>query len=287
MNYSKELVKDYVKASKEILKERFAKLAIDKPEKDNNFLQINNWSGDSDDSKMYLSQIIKDCEFYGIKYDIWNSHTTKGIVVDASNYAPPRWGKNYNPVPTINVSTGFVSTYCLNDFNDVEGATVGSRYVPAVAKGMIDFIHLGLCEEVHDQNVLIIGRGHTMGSRLMRGFLKHHANVMVTHSRTSRDQLESMIRIADIVVTATSVPEHITTEYFEGVLGDHAILIDAGTCFNSEGKLVGNCTSDCYEMINKSIGVPGGVGPLTRLALFQNIFRTMDEIGVVENKNMD
>ena len=280
MDYSKELVKDYVKASRKLLKERFAKLTIDKPNKDNNFLQINNWSIDSDDSKMYLNQIIKDCEFYGIKYDIWNN---KGIITDASDYIPPRWGQNYNPVPTINISTGFVSNYCLNDFNDVEGATASSRYIPAVAKGMIDFIHLGLCEEVHDQNVLIIGRGHTMGSRLMRGFLKHHANVMVAHSRTSKDKLESMISIADIVVTATSVPEHITTEYFEGILGAHAILIDAGTCFNSEGKLVGNCTPDCYEMIDASIGVPGGVGPLTRLALFQNIFRTMDEVGVSEN----
>ena len=279
MNYSEDLVKAYLKVERERLKNRFAKLAIDKPNKDNNFLQINNWSEDSEDSKMYIKQIIKDCEFYGIKYDLWNSHTVRGIVVDASNYAPPRWGKNYNPVPTINISTGFVSNYCLNDFNDVEGATIGSRYIPAVAKGMIDFIHLGLQDNVQDKNVLIIGRGPTMGSRLIRGFMKYHANVMVAHSRTSKEQLNQMMRIADIVITATSIPEQFD---HNDIFHDQIILIDAGTCFK-DGKLVGNCTPNCYDIIEHSIGVPGGVGPLTRLALFQNIFRTMDEIGVSEN----
>lgn len=279
MNYSEDMVKAYIKIERERLKERFSKLAIDKPNKDNNFLQINNWSPDADDSKMYLKQIIKDCEYYGIKYNIWESGNVNGIIWSEGGIVPPRYGKNYNPVPTINVSTGVTANYCLNDFNDVEGATPGSRYTPAVAKGMIDFIHLALQDNVQDKNVLIIGRGHTMGSRLIRGFMNWHANVMVAHSRTSKEQLNQMIRIADIIITATNIPEQFD---HHDIFHDQIILIDAGTCFK-DGKLVGNCTPDCYDMIEQSIGVPGGVGPLTRLALFQNIFRTMDEVGVSEN----
>ena len=277
MNYSESLIKDYLKVERERLRERFAKLAIDKPNKDNGFLQINNFSPDAEDSKMYLKQIIKDCEFYSIDYRVWNSRSTIDGSITLNLH--PRYGVKYNPVPTINLFTGSISTYCLNNFNDIEGATPGSRYTPAVAKGMIDFIHIALQENVQDKNVLIIGRGHTMGSRLIRGFMSWHANVMVAHSRTSEENLESMMRIADIIITATSVPEQFTEDTFSQNVYGNTMLIDAGTCFNSEGKLVGNCTKECYDMIEQSIGVPGGVGPLTRLALFQNIFRTMDEIG--------
>lgn len=261
-------VKSYVNYEKALLKDRFEKFknkihSEDAETMKRHTVVILNMTEEQADSSMYIKQIVKDCEYYGLDY----------IVIERYNYDFEIHRYWYLDAPMIVVSRNKDDLIDLNPFTDVEGCLTNSEYIPAVAKGMIDFL-INQYETIEDKNVLVIGRGPTMGSRCYKGFLAHNANVITAHSKTSKIKLRQLMSISDIVITATNIGNQFD---FLDFPNEHQIVIDAGTCFDENGKLCGNCKKEVYEMMDKTIGVPGGVGLLTRLALFQNIYKNFSQ----------
>jgi methylenetetrahydrofolate dehydrogenase (NADP+)/methenyltetrahydrofolate cyclohydrolase len=122
------------------------------------------------------------------------------------------------------------------------------------------------------QHVVIVGRGLTVGRPL--GLLLTRkgidATVTLTHSRT-RD-LELEVRRADIVIAAVGSPGLIKAEWVKpgAAVLDVGItrVVDAET---GKAKLKGDVDPGVADVAGFLSPVPGGVGPMTRALLVQNV----------------
>ncbi|KQP57781.1 bifunctional methylenetetrahydrofolate dehydrogenase/methenyltetrahydrofolate cyclohydrolase [Agreia sp. Leaf283] len=121
-------------------------------------------------------------------------------------------------------------------------------------------------------HVVIVGRGLTVGRPL--GLLLTRkgidATVTLTHSRT-RD-LEAEVRRADIVIAAVGVPGLIKPEWVK----PGAAVLDVGITRvvdeeTGKARLKGDVDPAVAEVAGFLSPVPGGVGPMTRALLVQNV----------------
>ena len=122
------------------------------------------------------------------------------------------------------------------------------------------------------QHVVVVGRGLTVGRPL--GLLLTRkgidATVTLTHSRT-RD-LEAEVRRADIVIAAVGVPGLIKAEWVKS----GAAVLDVGITRvvdeeTGKARLKGDVDPAVAEVAGFLSPVPGGVGPMTRALLVQNV----------------
>jgi methylenetetrahydrofolate dehydrogenase (NADP+)/methenyltetrahydrofolate cyclohydrolase len=81
--------------------------------------------------------------------------------------------------------------------------------------------------------------------------------------------MDEKLRAADVIVTATGVPGLIKSDNVK----TGAVVVDAGTA-DEHGKIVGDVAPEVRERTDV-IATPqkGGVGPLTVVALMDNVIR--------------
>ena len=100
--------------------------------------------------------------------------------------------------------------------------------------------------------------------------LSENATVHVCHVFT-RNLKEHSVR-ADAIVVAAGVPELIK----EDMVKDGAVVIDVGMN-RKNGKVVGDVDlENVKEKARFITPVPGGVGPVTRYTLFENLLRAYE-----------
>lgn len=117
------------------------------------------------------------------------------------------------------------------------------------------------------KKIVLVGRGKLVGAPLERMMLASGHDVSVVDSQTQKS--DSIVREADIVITATGVPGLITPD----MLKRGAVVVDAGVA-GEQGKTVGDLAPEVYERDDLTITpTKGGVGPLTICALFENVIR--------------
>ncbi len=120
--------------------------------------------------------------------------------------------------------------------------------------------------ELKGKNVVIVGRGSAVGKPLALMMLERNATVTVCHTKTV--DLPAICKRADIVVSACGVAGLITSEF----VTEKSIVIDVGLSF-VDGKTCGDVSAEVYEKCAAVSPVPGGVGPVTRAALFTNLLK--------------
>ena len=122
------------------------------------------------------------------------------------------------------------------------------------------------------RHVVVIGRGLTVGRPL--GLLLTRkgidATVTLTHSRT--DDLAAEVRRADIVVAAVGVPHLVKPDWIK----PGAAVLDVGVTRvgmteSGKAKLAGDVDPAVAEVAGYLSPNPGGVGPMTRAMLLQNV----------------
>ncbi|MCD6354477.1 MAG: bifunctional methylenetetrahydrofolate dehydrogenase/methenyltetrahydrofolate cyclohydrolase FolD [Prolixibacteraceae bacterium] len=127
--------------------------------------------------------------------------------------------------------------------------------------------------ETSGKNCVIVGRSNIVG-RPMSVLMSQkaiNATVTVAHSRTKN--LDEVCKNADILIAAIGVPEFIKGN----MVKEGAVVIDVGTTrvksdkTKSGWKLKGDVLFDeVAEKCTYITPVPGGVGPMTRVALLKN-----------------
>lgn len=126
--------------------------------------------------------------------------------------------------------------------------------------------------EFPGRHVVVIGRGLTVGRPL--GLLLTRkgidATVTLTHSRT--DDLAAEVRRADIVVAAVGVPHLVKPDWIK----PGAAVLDVGVTRvgmteSGKAKLAGDIDPAVAEVAGYLSPNPGGVGPMTRAMLLQNV----------------
>jgi methylenetetrahydrofolate dehydrogenase (NADP+)/methenyltetrahydrofolate cyclohydrolase len=115
--------------------------------------------------------------------------------------------------------------------------------------------------------VTVIGRGVTVGRPLGLLLTRRSENATVTLCHTGTRDLAAHTRRADIVVAAAGVRGLVTAD----MLKPGAIVLDVGTSRAEDGKLVGDVAPDAAEVAGWLAPMPGGVGPMTRAMLVNNV----------------
>jgi methylenetetrahydrofolate dehydrogenase (NADP+)/methenyltetrahydrofolate cyclohydrolase len=114
--------------------------------------------------------------------------------------------------------------------------------------------------------VLIIGRGTTVGRPLSILLSQKPNNATVTLAHSATSNLPELIKQADIVVAAIGSAHYIKP----GMIKDGATVIDVGITRTDQG-LVGDVDPAVAQSVSVFAPMPGGVGPMTRAMLLNNI----------------
>lgn len=146
--------------------------------------------------------------------------------------------------------------------------------LPATARGIRTMLHFYKIN-LEGNKVAVIGRSNLVGKPVAQMCQNENATVTVCHSKTVN--LNQEILNADIVISATGKTGLLNRDNVRA----GQIIIDVGINTMSDEKLelegkrkiVGDAKFDeVSEIVNAISPVPGGVGPLTVLSLFENLY---------------
>lgn len=141
----------------------------------------------------------------------------------------------------------------------------GTEFVPATPMACLLLLERSRHWPLRGVRACVVGRSNVVGLPVSLLLMARDATVVVTHKETI--DLARHTRDAEVLVTATGVPGLITA----GMVAPGATVIDVGTTF-LDGKLVGDVAYDAVaDVAGQITPVPGGVGPVTNVALMRNV----------------
>ena len=118
------------------------------------------------------------------------------------------------------------------------------------------------------KNAVIVGRSSIVGKPMSLMLLARDATISVAHSHTDPHELAHICQSADILVAACGLPKYIKGTWVK----PGATVIDVGMDRDEDGKLCGDVDFSTAEPVAGAITpVPGGVGPMTRAMLMNNV----------------
>ena len=114
--------------------------------------------------------------------------------------------------------------------------------------------------------VVVIGRGVTVGRPLGLLLTRRSENATVTLCHTGTVDVADHCRRADIIVAAARVPAMVQPDWVR----PGAAVLDVGITRTERG-LVGDVAPEVAEVAGFLAPMPGGVGPMTRAMLLANV----------------
>ena len=241
--------------------------------------------GNNGSSETYVNNKVKDCAEVGFKSTLirLDDQVTESELIGRIN--------NLNEDPDID---GFIVQLplpghisenkiieAIDPEKDADGfhpVNIGRMviglpgYLPATPYGIVELLHRYKIE-TSGKECVIIGRSNIVGRPLsillsQKGM---DATVTVVHSRTKN--ISAHLKNADIIVAALGSPGFLKAD----MIKPGAVVIDVGTTrlpsseSKSGWKLAGDVDFENVAPLCSYITpVPGGVGPMTRVALLRN-----------------
>ena len=147
--------------------------------------------------------------------------------------------------------------------------------LPCTPKGIVELLRR-YDVTIAGAEVVIIGRGITVGRPLGLLLTRRSENATVTLCHTGTRDLADHTRRADIVVAAAGVPDILTAD----MVKPGAAVVDLGTGrrVGADGvsRLAGDVHAGVAEVAGYLTPNPGGVGPMTRAMLLTNVVETAE-----------
>ncbi|MDO4680426.1 MAG: tetrahydrofolate dehydrogenase/cyclohydrolase catalytic domain-containing protein [Aerococcus sp.] len=144
------------------------------------------------------------------------------------------------------------------------------RIVPNTARAVMQLLayhHI----PIEGKHALIVGRSSIVGKPLSLLLLNNNATVTIAHSRTAH--LEDLTRTADILCVAVGRPHFITRD----MVKSGAVVIDVGTNYDDAGHVTGDIDFSSVQTVASALSpVPGGVGPITNVMLFDQLINRLE-----------
>ena len=137
--------------------------------------------------------------------------------------------------------------------------------LPCTPRGIVELLRR-YDVPIAGAEVVVVGRGVTVGRPLALLLTRRSENATVTQCHTGTVDLAAHLKRADIVVAAAGVPHLITPD----LLKPGAAVLDVGITRTDAG-LVGDVHPDVREVAGWVAPMPGGVGPMTRAMLLSNV----------------
>lgn len=223
--------------------------------------------GEDPASARYVRNKIKDCEEVGIfafEVQLTDGISTTGLMkyIQENQY-------NYDGIVIQQPLPKHIDQELINRVidpkRDVDGFHPMSKFKPATAKGIIDYLEWRNFDFEY-ADVTVIGRSNIVGKPLAQMLTDKDCTVTLCHSKTDKNTLLTNIRMSDLIISAVGKPKFLDCAYLR------APVIDVGINFNEDGKLCGDCYFSNGAQGSPNVSpVPGGVGLLTRVALLENV----------------
>ena len=137
--------------------------------------------------------------------------------------------------------------------------------LPCTPRGIVELInHYKI--PLAGAEVVVIGRGLTVGRPLGLLLTRKQENATVTLTHTGTKDLLSHTKRADIVIAAIG-----STHFLKAnAVKEGAVVIDVGISRTSAG-LLGDVDPGVMNIASFVAPMPGGIGPMTRAMLLQNV----------------
>lgn len=256
----------------ENLKEEVRNLLIKNPEK--NSLVIF-YVGQNDTIDKYVNLKKKVGEELGIKVDVkrFPSDIKEETLIEeigacVKDYSgaivqlplPPHLDKRkiVDLVPA-DKDVDMLSIKAFEDFKNKK-----TEKLPTVVSA-IDKIVRDYDIDLEDKNIVVIGRGSLVGGPVSTWLTRQGFAHQVLDDKSL--DFVNTLKDADVIISGTGEGGLIKKDMVkEGV-----IIFDAGTS-TSSGKIAGDVDVSAYEKASIITPVPGGIGPITVVSLFKNMF---------------
>jgi len=234
--------------------------------------------GDDAGSHAYVNGKHKDCAEVGIssiRIDLPKSATQKDVmnaITQLNNDANCTGFIVQLPLPKG--LDGNLALEAMNPDKDADGlhpSNLGKLVLgqdgplPCTPRGIIELLH-AYKVEINGANIVIIGRGVTVGRPLGLLLTRKTENATVTLCHTGTKDLTSHLINADIVIAAAGVPHLVKPN----MIKKGAALVDVGIT-RTENGLVGDIDPQVRDVAGFFSPMPGGTGPMTRAMLLTNV----------------
>lgn len=146
--------------------------------------------------------------------------------------------------------------------------------LPCTPRGIVELLRRNGVQ-LGGANVCVIGRGTTVGRPLGLLLTRKSENATVTLCHTGTVDLTAHTRTADIVIAAAGRPGLVTADMIK--VG--AVCVDVGITRTVDG-LVGDLDSSVHDVASWVAPIPGGVGPMTRAMLLNNVVERAEQLAV-------
>lgn len=227
----------------------------------------------------YLKGRLKIADELGVEvkvFEINESNTTESIVelINTLNNDNNIHGIMVDrPLPKMFDENKILSS--ISQRKDVDGYTSNNlgnllsnqdcfvSATPGAAVRLVDYYNLDLT----GKDVLVIGRSVNVGKPLSLLLLNKNATVTIAHSKTVN--LKEKCKKADVIFLALGRANFLKKED----VNENTIIVDIGINFDEFGKLCGDASKECYDVVKAYSPVPGGVGVMTNIVLMENLLK--------------
>lgn len=234
--------------------------------------------GDDPASRVYVSGKEKDCAECGIqsfehKLPVETSRKELLALIGKLNNDPLVDGilcqlplpKGLDEEAVINAIVPDKDVDCFHPFN-VGRMVIGEPvFLPCTPSGVMEMLKEYEIP-IRGKRCVVLGRSNIVGKPMSMLLTQADGTVTTCHSRT--ENLAEITRQADILVSAIGKTRFVTAD----MVKEGAVVIDVAMNRDENGKLCGDVDYAAVEPKASYITpVPGGVGPMTRAMLMENI----------------
>ena len=241
--------------------------------------------GDDAGSHAYVNGKHKDCAEVGItsiRIDLPKTATQKDVIntITKLNNDPNCTGFIVQ-LPLPKGLDGNLALEAMDPNKDADGLhpiNLGKLVLgqdgplPCTPRGIIELLRAYKIE-LNGANIVIIGRGVTVGRPLGLLLTRKTENSTVTLCHTGTKDLTSHLINADIVIAAAGVPHLVKAN----MIKKGATVVDVGIT-RTENELVGDIDPKVKDVAGFFSPMPGGTGPMTRAMLLTNVVERAESI---------
>ena len=234
--------------------------------------------GDDPGSHSYVGGKHRDCQEVGInsiRIDLPVTATQADVLVAIKDLNAAKECTGYIvqlPLPgSINTQLILEAIDPTKDADGLHPLNLGRLVagyqapLPCTPRGIVELInHYKI--PLSGAEVVVIGRGLTVGRPLGLLLTRKQENATVTLTHTGTKDLLAHTKRADIVIAAIGQPHFLKAAMIKA----GAVVLDVGIS-RTEAGLIGDVDPGVFEVASFVAPMPGGVGPMTRAMLLMNV----------------
>lgn len=234
--------------------------------------------GDDPGSHSYVGGKHKDCAEVGItsiRIDLAASATQTDVLaaIKDLNNAPECTGYIVQ-LPLPNGISANLILESIDPDKDADGLhplnlgklVIGQKaQLPCTPRGILELLHR-YDISTKGAEVVIMGRGLTVGRPLALMLTRRGDDATVTVTHTGTHDVTSHTKRADIIIAAVGSAHLLTAD----MVKPGAVVIDVGIT-RRDNVLLGDVHPGVAEVASFIAPMPGGVGPMTRAMLLTNV----------------